>query len=95
MIIGDCGIGLVKLCIARESLSALPAHTELLRALGDLAALVAGHGGVAVVESAAPELKAQLQVWGAPPQSFAVLAGLKRTFDPEGVLNPGRFIGGL
>ena len=48
-----------------------------------------------MVETAPPEAKAQLEVWGPPPPSFPLLEGLKRKFDPEGVLSPGRFIGGL
>ena len=95
MIIGDCGVGLVKLCLGPEGLATDAIDAALLRALRDLAGLVVGHGGFAVVETAPPEAKAQLEVWGPPPPSFPLLKGLKRTFDPEGVLSPGRFIGGL
>ena len=95
MIIGDCGVGLVKVCLGLEGLATDAIDGALLRALRDLAGLVVGHGGVAVVETAPPEVKAQLEVWGPPPSSFPLLEGLKRTFDPEGVLSPGRFIGGL
>ena len=95
MIIGDCGVGLVKVCLGLEGLATDAVGGPLLRVLRDLAGLVVGHGGVAVVETAPPEVKAQLEVWGPPPSSFPLLKGLKRTFDPEGVLSPGRFIGGL
>jgi glycolate oxidase FAD binding subunit len=67
----------------------------LLGALRELPGLVAGHGGYAVVETAPPEAKRQLDVWGAPPSSLALLKALKRKFDPEDILSPGRFIGGL
>jgi glycolate oxidase FAD binding subunit len=40
-------------------------------------------------------VKSQIGVWGPPPASFALLKALKRKFDPEDVLSPGRFIGGL
>jgi FAD/FMN-containing dehydrogenase len=29
------------------------------------------------------------------PPSFAIMERLKRRFDPQGRLNPGRFVGGL
>jgi glycolate oxidase FAD binding subunit len=95
LIIGDCGVGLVKLCLGPESLAAGAIDAAVLEALRQLSGLVAAHGGHAVVENAPPAAKTQLEVWGAPPSSFPLLKALKRKFDPEGVLSPGRFIGGL
>jgi glycolate oxidase FAD binding subunit len=95
MIFGDCGVGVVKLCLGLEDLATQTINAALVGRLRNLTGLVTGHGGVAVVETAPPEIKAQLEVWGPPPPSFPVLQGLKRTFDPEAVLSPGRFIGGL
>jgi glycolate oxidase FAD binding subunit len=95
MIIGDCGVGLVKLCLGPEDLATGAIDAPLLGALRDLAGLVVGHDGHAVVENAPPEAKTQLEVWGLPASSFPLLKALKRTLDPETVLSPGRFIGGL
>ncbi len=36
-----------------------------------------------------------LNVWGALPEGFERMRALKHRFDPHGVLNPGRFVGGL
>jgi glycolate oxidase FAD binding subunit len=95
MIIGDCGVGLVRLYVeyARPVVGAL--EEPLLRALRELPGLVVADGGYAVVENAPPDVKGQINVWGPPPSSIALLAALKRTFDPEGILSSGRFIGGL
>jgi glycolate oxidase FAD binding subunit len=95
MIIGDCGVGLVKLCLGHEGLAAGRIDEPLLRVLRELPGLAGANGGYAVVESAPPEAKAQIEVWGPPPSSFALLKALKRKFDPEGILSSGRFIGGL
>jgi glycolate oxidase FAD binding subunit len=42
-----------------------------------------------------PELKSEINVWGAPPADFSLMQKLKSVFDPRGILNPGRFMGGL
>ncbi len=36
-----------------------------------------------------------LDCWGTPPDSFPLMREIKRRFDPEGILNPGRFLGGI
>lgn len=47
----------------------------------------------AVIVSAPPRLKHDLDVWGeAPPASVAVMRSLKREMDPREVLNAGRYI---
>jgi glycolate oxidase FAD binding subunit len=42
-----------------------------------------------------PELKSEINVWGAPSGDFTLMQKLKSVFDPSGVLSPGRFMGGL
>jgi glycolate oxidase FAD binding subunit len=39
--------------------------------------------------------EAKLDCWGTPPDSLPLMREIKRRFDPEGILNPGRFIGGI
>jgi FAD/FMN-containing dehydrogenase len=95
MIIGDCGVGLVRLCLEYAGPVAGALAEPLLGALRELPGLVVADGGYAVVENAPPEVKGQINVWGPPPSSVALLAALKRRFDPEGILSSGRFIGGL
>jgi glycolate oxidase FAD binding subunit len=56
------------------------------------AALIAD-GGSLVVEHAPGDLG--VEPWGPAPQSFSIMQRLKRRFDPDGRLNPGRFVGGL
>ena len=58
-------------------------------------AAVVSEGGSLVVETAPAELRAAIDPWGPRPPSFAIMERLKRRFDPDGRLNPGRFVGGL
>ena len=52
-------------------------------------------GGTFVVEAAPAALKERLDVWGEPGLDFAIMRRLKEQFDPQGILNPGRFLGRL
>ena len=53
---------------------------------------VARHVTVLAAPAAA---KADIDVWGPLPEGHAVMAALKAQFDPDNVLNPGRFAGRL
>ncbi len=50
--------------------------------------------GATVVAGAHPQ-RASLNVWGELPDAFDRMRALKARFDPNGTLNPGRFIGGI
>ena len=52
-------------------------------------------GGSTVVEDCPESLKGTIDMWGPPPSGFGVMQRLKEQFDPRGVLNPGRFVGGI
>jgi glycolate oxidase FAD binding subunit len=95
LVVGDCGLGLVRWCIGRGTGTGEAADEPLVNALRHLPRLVAVDGGYVVIEAAPPEVKEKLDVWGAPPSSFPLLKALKARFDPAGILNPGRYIGGL
>jgi glycolate oxidase FAD binding subunit len=41
------------------------------------------------------ELKRPVHVWGVTGPDFTLMQKLKREFDPDGVLNPGRYVGGI
>jgi glycolate oxidase FAD binding subunit len=59
----------------------------------DLAAL--RRGANAVVHALPLPSRAEVDVWGPPPPSFPLMQAMKNNFDPHGLCNPGRFIGGL
>jgi glycolate oxidase FAD binding subunit len=51
--------------------------------------------GRRVLEYAPLAIKRQTDVWGPTGDDFALMRGIKTTFDPHRRLNPGRFLGGL
>ncbi len=52
-------------------------------------------GGSAVLESGPVALRRQVDVWGPSRPEWKFTHDLKKTFDPAGVLNRGRYVGGL
>lgn len=52
-------------------------------------------GGTSVVEAAPTALKERLDVWGEPGPDFSLMRQMKEQFDPQGIINPGRFLGRL
>ncbi len=50
-------------------------------------------GGGLLVEDAPLSVRRVHDVFGDPREELSIMRALKRRFDPEGVLNPGRFVG--
>lgn len=53
------------------------------------------HSGHLLLARAPRELKAGGDVWFPAPQALSLMRGLKQAFDPQNILNPGRFVAGL
>ena len=68
---------------------------QLAEFLSKIQAQAVELGGNAIVEACPAEAKALIDVWGPEPSAMEIMRRIKRQFDPKGVLNPGRFIGGL
>ncbi len=52
-------------------------------------------GGTAVVTHAPTPIKETLDVWGESTSAINTMRNLKRQYDPDRLLNPGRFMGGI
>ena len=50
-------------------------------------------GGTAVVQRCPPDVKAGIDVWGEDHPGIEVMRRMKRRYDPNGIMNPGRFVG--
>jgi len=68
------------------------AHAEIVRELREI--VTAREGSVVVVQ-APPELKREVDAWGPVGDSLPLMRRVKERFDPAGIMNPGRFVGGI
>ena len=56
---------------------------------------IAEIGGSAVVQRCPPEVKKDIDVWGGDPPGIETMRRLKKQYDPNNIMNPGRFVGGM
>jgi glycolate oxidase FAD binding subunit len=75
-------------------LSCAPTKTALER-FPELASLARARRGHAVIFAAPSALKQGWEVWGESPPTFSLMRRIKQQFDPQDLLNPGRFLGGI
>lgn len=68
-----------------------PSPSHLL----DLRRLCEAQGGFLSLLAAPVDLKQQIDVWGYPGNALGLMRGIKQQFDPEKLLSPGRFVGGI
>jgi len=52
-------------------------------------------GGSLVLQQAPLEVKRLVDVWGRAPGGLSLMRTLKQTYDPRGILNSGRYVGGI
>jgi glycolate oxidase FAD binding subunit len=63
--------------------------------LEDMTGEAVKRDGNMVIEFAPVALKEKISVWGKSRDDFTIMHGLKKQIDPAGILNPGRFVGGI
>jgi glycolate oxidase FAD binding subunit len=69
--------------------------TEVVAALAAFREAAHRMGGSLVVETAPRAVKDRLDVWGDVGSALPLMKRLKAALDPNGTLNPGRFVGGI
>jgi glycolate oxidase FAD binding subunit len=76
-----------------------PANADQLEAfagfLAEARARLAVRQGSLVVAEAPPALKRAVDVWGPPGDAVDLMRRVKRQFDPDRQMSPGRFVGGI
>ncbi|MCX5839257.1 MAG: FAD-binding oxidoreductase [Deltaproteobacteria bacterium] len=63
--------------------------------IGRLTAESVKNGGNLIVERAPRTIKEKVSVWGQTRSDVVVVRRLKAKLDPSGILNPGRYVGGV
>ena len=66
-----------------------------VRVIEELREIWVRRGGSLVVQKAPPSIKRRVDVWGPAGDYLGLTRQVKEKFDPRGVLNPGRFLGGI
>jgi glycolate oxidase FAD binding subunit len=84
------GVGIVTAVLSGAAEPGAVAAT-----LTEWRALANGAGGHAMVEWAPLAVKERVAVWDAPGPTLRLMKGIKERLDPSGILNPGRFVGGI
>ncbi|MBI3457605.1 MAG: FAD-binding oxidoreductase [Candidatus Rokubacteria bacterium] len=88
------GSGIVRLVLTtREGVSGEASRT--VKALGLLRDQARAAGGELVVEWAPLAVKEEISAWDAPGPAVRLMQRIKAQLDPQGIMNPGRFVGGL
>lgn len=87
MVVQSIGVGTLRLEAPREE--------SLLKALESLRTELKECGGSLIVLRCPPEMKTRVEVWGTDSDALPLMRRVKEQFDPAGVLNPGRFVGGI
>ena len=91
--VAQAGHGLVTLVLAPAG-APRPA-TGTAAVLAEWRAAARSRGGHLLVEWAPLGVREACPVWDPPGPSAGLMRGLKTRLDPHGVLNPGRFVGGI
>jgi glycolate oxidase FAD binding subunit len=83
--------GIVRVMFDAAATAALDLEA-VARRLDAARASLSGHRGSVVLGSAPPDVADRFDPFGDPGPARRLMQGLKRTFDPAGVLSPGRFV---
>jgi glycolate oxidase FAD binding subunit len=71
------------------------ARTRISQTADQIQAMSSGLGGNSVIPWCPREWKGTLRVWGPDRGASAQMQKIKNVFDPQGILSPGRFVGGI
>jgi glycolate oxidase FAD binding subunit len=86
--------GVLRLHASNEALAWFRSK-ERPKRMAELRRRAQDHGGNMVILRAPLELKSHIDVWGEVGPTAVLMHGLKEKFDPQNLLNPGRFVSGI
>ena len=94
-IVAEAGSGIVRYHFAHQGDTSHSPQQWVGEAVNQLRTFAQDCGGSLVVTEALPEVKNEVDVWGPVGSAISLMQGLKSQFDPQRILNPGRFVGGI
>ncbi|MFQ5803495.1 MAG: FAD-binding oxidoreductase [Candidatus Methylomirabilales bacterium] len=92
-IISEAGSGIVRYYLSDDRPERF--QQVVVEAVNTLRTFAQQGGGSLVILEAPSEVKARVDVWGSVGNALPLMQGLKEQFDPQRIVNPGRFVGGL
>ncbi len=95
VLLGHLGTGILNFYFAAPTeINSAPTN-KVLNSIKALRKELEDQGGNLILSLCPPPLKKELSVWGHPGPAFPYMRAIKNAFDPDFILNPGRFYGGL
>ena len=92
-VVVDPGLGIARLLWWTASVADWIDDSLVLETIVRTRVMAREAGGFAVVEHCPLPVKKRIDVWGDQPQAMELMRRIKQKFDPQGILNPGRFLG--
>ncbi len=94
-IVSEAGSGIIRYHLTGDAASPERFHQGVAEAVNRLRAFAQEAEGNLVILKAPPEVKSRVDVWGLPGKALGFMQRPKGEFDPQKILNPGRFVGGI
>jgi glycolate oxidase FAD binding subunit len=94
-VVSEAGSGIVRYYLTGGSASPERFPQGVAEAVNRLRAFARESEGNLVILEAPPEVKKRVDVWGLTERALPLMQRPKAEFDPQRILNPGRFVGGL
>jgi glycolate oxidase FAD binding subunit len=92
--LAHAGHGLITLILTAAGVEAPPA-TATAATLAHCRDAARARGGHLAIEWAPLGVREACPAWDPPGPAVELMRGLKARLDPHGLLNPGRFVGGI
>jgi glycolate oxidase FAD binding subunit len=94
-VVSEAGSGIVRYYLTGGAASPERFPQGVAEAVNRLRAFAREAEGNLVILEAPPEVKKRVDVWGLTEKALPLMQRPKVEFDPQRILNPGRFVGGL
>jgi glycolate oxidase FAD binding subunit len=94
-IVSEAGSGIIRYYLSGDTDSYERFEQGVAETVKRLRTFAQEAEGSLVVLEAPAKVKGKLDVWGSVGNALPLMQRLKEQFDPERVLNPGRFVGGI